>query len=470
MRKNKIGENIIKFLQKYKIIFNYYFLSITFLLLFTMILISLIGNNVLKHEANVLKKEFINKNKRWVLDLSQSIENYLENLDTLSIIDLIDKISKQDEIVYAYVVNSEGEVMAHTEKSEVLKKYKDGFVNKKYLNLFIKNLKKVWLKEGEYKGAPTLVLSKPIILQFAKNKTLQELEQGSYDSDEMTLEAIMNNEEVSSITNQKNQETQEKSEDQKFYIAGAFHTCFSMEKLESLARFSAKQVRIYYIIAYAVAALLGYFVGKYLEGSLFKVNSSLEAFNKGIKVEELNIQNRFDSFKKLFNNINQFIVQHKEKSEKMDGEINEFNQLYYQLISKLCDPLDAGVIITDNYLKVEYINSMALHLINKKELVSRNINDVLDQHLNIIDEINKLIHSNQNKIQHIERGDKIFYLIPLYLRSQLKRFILLISLKGKLNLEGNLINEGTIEKEDPQHDFKMEEDKKDKISSRLKNL
>ena len=339
-------KNFKNFIMKYNITFNYCFLSIVFLLFFTFMLIKIIGNNILKHEAYILKKEFINKNIKFTQEIADKIGKYLENLDTLSIVDLIENIGKKEDVIYAYVLNDNGEVISHTVKSELFKKYPDKFLDKKYLRYFLKNIRKVWYKEREFKGKKIIKFSKPIILQFTKEDVLKELEIISSDESAIKTNAGITNM-ILSNTNATNKISATKKEDmisKKFYIAGVVHIAFSTEKLQLIQQFSKKRVRIYYYIAYILAIIFGFFIGKYIENSLNIANSTLVSILREESIEKINTQVRFDSFKNLFVTINQFLSRFEDVIASSEKEASVINKVYDLLLSKLCNNIEYGII------------------------------------------------------------------------------------------------------------------------------
>ncbi len=478
MLKFDLFKKVQNFLFKYNIIFNYYFLSITFLVIFTFILIRIIGSNVLKHEEYILKTEFIKQHKRYTKDIADKIVKYFENLDTLSIIDLINKAGKEDDAAYAYVLNQNKEVIAHTEPSEILKKYKDNFINDKYLKHYVKNISKVWHKEKKFKDKPIIRFTMPIILQFAKDNTFKELDRSSYNDDDLLMELDANDMD-SLITNTELILEKEHENNKEFGIVGVFHIAFFSEKLDFISKFSYKQVRIYYIISYILAVLFGFFIGKYLENSFKLADSTLVSLIKEIRTEEINTGLRIDTFKKLFMRINQFVTEYKEISDRSQQDIKDIDRVYDILIPKLCDNLKDSIIITNKHLKVDFINKQALSLLNKKEIIKENINEVLAQYMMVVDEINKVVASGKDKVYCIQTDNKNFNLIPLFIDNSLKKFIIIITDKSKIKgkyivlekkwtqreKEGEKTSENTAKGEK-----KKTEDIKNKISSRLKDI
>jgi len=229
--KLKVSVNkIIKFFQQYNLILNYYFISIVFLLLVVGFFINMIGNFILAHETYILKREFINNNKNYTKSIAEKLGKYFENLDTIAIVDLITQIGKKDNVIYAYVVDRSGEVIAHTIKSEMFKKYKDKFINKKYLPYFVKEINKIWYVEREYRGRKIIKFSKPIILHFVKDEVIEELQ---------TIQK------ESSINYKQSKNVKNNEVEKNFYIAGAFHIAFSLDKLNLIKKFSKKRVKIY---------------------------------------------------------------------------------------------------------------------------------------------------------------------------------------------------------------------------------
>jgi len=308
---------IINFANTYKLYINYYFIFIGVFVFFTFIIIRITGDNVLKHEAYVLKKEFIKRNEVYTLKTANRISQLFEDLDTISIVDLIEKIGKEEGIVYAYVLNGEGEVIAHTVKSEMFKNYNDKFINKKYLKYFLDHAGKIWFKEREFKGKKIIKFSKPIILQFARKDIMKELSMSA---------GAVTNQEVSLKSTNTNISGENNRLQGKFYIAGVLHIACSMEKLQMISNFSKKKVRIYYWIAYLLAIVAGYFAGNHFELSIKKINSYIESLLKGREVNPFKTEERIDSFKKIHENLNQVIARLKVQAENREPLLNQQEQ------------------------------------------------------------------------------------------------------------------------------------------------
>lgn len=452
--------------------FNYYFLVVGFCLVFTFLLISIIGNSILNHEKNVIKTQFILEKERYTKKIFDQVNKYLENMDTLPIIDLINKIGKEDDITYAYVLKSNGEVIAHTVQSEMTKTYTDKFLNTKYMDYFKKNLDKVWHKDKDFRGVPVIKFSKPIILQFAEQETLEELELDSMNEDEMIIDEMETNIISSKITN--TEKTNQKIQDQNksFFLAGVLHIAFPSDKLEFIAQSSKRQVMIYYAICYILAILFGYIIGKYLETSFSRANKTLVSVLKEVKPEELQ-NDHIDTFKTLYATINQFVRQYQQVSDKSGKEVKQIDHIHEQMISKLGDNVEQGIIITNQHLKVDYINTLALSLLNKKDAIKENINEVMDQYMDVIDNINKLIASKKEEMQTVTSVKKTFVLIPIFIDNELKRFIILIKgeqTKGKTAQKKQKEKAPEKKVAKPGKEEKQPEDIKSRISSRLKNI
>ncbi len=315
-----------KFFIKYNITFNYYFISIALFLTFTFIITTIVGDNILKHEAYVFKKEFIKKNEENTLEAADKVRKYFEQLDTLAIVDLIENLGKDDNVVYAYILNNNCEVIAHTIKKEMYNKYEDKniakFVDKKHLKYFLKNIKKVWHYDEEFKGREVIRFSRPMVLQFTKDDIIKELtiSDTGLRGDADIKVAANSNTEAGSLSNEKRIKKEKDDKYKKFYIAGALHTAYSTEELQRLSAFSGKKVLIFYCIAYLLAIIFGYFIGKHLEDSIDKLNTALNALKEDEKVDTFNTKKRIDTFKKLQININQLIE--KDKEGRADPKIN----------------------------------------------------------------------------------------------------------------------------------------------------
>ncbi len=456
----KLFSPIKSFLNKYHIVFNYYFLSISFMLFFTFILIKIIGSNILAHEEYVLKKEFIKRNYQFTQKIANRIAKYFENLDTLSIVDLIDQISKSDDVVYAYVLNSKGEVIAHSVKSEMFKKYKDKFLNNENLSFFINNSTRVWYKERIFKGENIIKFSKPIILQFVKEKALEELKKFNKDSNGNIL--LDNKKNNNKLSNQ-------------FYIAGVLHIAFSMKKLRLISYYSHKRVSIYYYISYIIAILLGFFIGKFLEKSLFQANRTLKDIIDERETEPIKIDNRFDSFKRLFFLINNLIFKIKEYILKEEKIINDIKIVNDNLTLQIINHINEGIIIVNEVLKVEYINKKFLSFIKKdiKEVLNENLAEVFNNNLNIFDEINKVLTDDFKTSQIILVENIKFQILPVVGDNELKKVVILLlndidnspSKKHK-----KVTKEKREDKKSTEQQKKEKNNEKSRITSRLRRI
>ncbi|HEC92103.1 MAG TPA: hypothetical protein ENI51_03785 [Candidatus Atribacteria bacterium] len=414
--KLKVSVNkIIKFFQQYNLILNYYFISIVFLLLVVGFFINMIGNFILAHETYILKREFINNNKNYTKSIAEKLGKYFENLDTIAIVDLITQIGKKDNVIYAYVVDRSGEVIAHTIKSEMFKKYKDKFINKKYLPYFVKEINKIWYVEREYRGRKIIKFSKPIILHFVKDEVIEELQ---------TIQK------ESSINYKQSKNVKNNEVEKNFYIAGAFHIAFSLDKLNLIKKFSKKRVKIYYIFSYMFIILIGFLVGKFLETTIRKVNTNLLGILNDEDVNMLEVENRIDSFKRLFITVNSLTDKYKKQYETYIAEIDKINKVNDATIMGLISNIDKGVIIVSNLLKVEYVNDIALNVLKKekKAVIGENVSEVLEKYYNVFDELNKILTSKELKgnLKIVESGGANFYIIPIVLNNEMEKIIIFI--------------------------------------------
>ncbi len=317
---------IKRFLIKYNIILNYYFISIALFLAFTFIIITIVGDNILKHEAYVFKKEFIKKNEEHTLRAADKVRKYFEQLDSLAIVDIIENLGKDDNVVYAYILNNNCEVIAHTIKKEMYNKYEDEniakFVDKKHLKYFLKNIKKVWHYDEEFKGREVIRFSRPVILQFTKDDVIKELTISDARQKDADIKVTANPNATGSLSNEKRIKKEKDDIDKKFYIAGALHAAYSTEELQRLSTFSSKKVLIFYCIAYLLAIIFGYFIGKHLEDSINKLNTALNALKEDEKVDTFNAKKRIDTFEKLQIVISQLIEKHREETGDPKIKIN----------------------------------------------------------------------------------------------------------------------------------------------------
>ncbi|MBU1076211.1 MAG: hypothetical protein KKH98_02890 [Spirochaetes bacterium] len=456
-----IGKIIKNFIKKYNIILNYYLLFIVLFLIFTFILIRLIGVNVLNHEAYILRDEFIKKNQAYTFDIAEKLREHLENLDTLSVVDLIEKVKKEDGVEYVFALNSDGEVIAHSIKSELFKKYSDIYVKKRNLGAFIQNITKVWHKETEYKGKDVIKFSKPIILEFAKEETLKELQ----------LDAKSDSSDNNML--------------KKFYIAGALHVAFSTEKLKNIFDFSQKRINILYLIAIFIAIVFGYFTGLFFETTFRKADTALNSLISEKSIDELNTESRYDTPRVLFSTINKLIAKYQDMTVDQEDSIVRINQINETVISELSEHVDHGVIIANEHLKVGFINTRALDLLSKKKGAGENINEILDKHMKVVDDVNKLVSSKGTDIQTSRSGKNSFYLIPIFIKQHFVRFLIVISSGNtvqKIKKDPIVVTQKdkkvkskarSTQKEEEkikEKKVKDEEDPGSKISSRLRNI
>ncbi len=147
------------------------------------------------------------------------------------------------------------------------------------------------------------------------------------------------------------------------------------------------------------------------------------------------------------------------------------NKVYDLLLSKLCNNIEYGIIITNQYLRINFVNKSAQFLLNKENILDENINDVLNNYPDIIDEINKIVSSHKDKINIIESNKTQFCLVPIMYENILKRFLIIISSKeGGKKIRISKSEQKKVEKEKLIKEKKGEDDIKEKISSRLKRL
>ncbi len=479
------------FLVKHNITLNYYFISITIAFLFTFFLIRIVGDNVLKHEAYVFKKEFIKGNEKYTRQTADKIRDYFEELDTIAIVDLIENLGKEENVVYAYVVNNGNEVIAHTVKSEMFKKYEDKFANKKYLEFFVSNITKVWHKEREFKGKNTIKFSKPIILQFAKEDIIEELSITTKSVSSQSQQSLSaNNTAVSAnsnvadagTANQKKKDEQEGDISRKFYIAGAFHIAYSTEKLQMISQFSKRKVSIYYYIAYLLSIVLGYFIGKHFETSIIRIDSSLNAILKDKETELFRSENRLDTFKKLQSISNQLINKFKDYTRSVEDKTEEANKINDLLLDQFISNISEPVIIVNELLKVEYINAKALDFLNKekKNVINENLAEAFSNDLDVFDKINNSISSELNEVKEIKTPKRAVYLVPVNVNNSLKKLVIIMSTgdesksdkkQSKKEQKPEKKHEGK-EEDMSDKDKEEEKDKKDNTSirSRLKRI
>ncbi len=433
---------IKNFLIKHNITLNYYFLSIVLAFLFTFLLIRIVGDNVLKHEAYVFKKEFIRDNEKYTRRTADKIGNYFEELDIIAIVDLIEDLGKEENVVYAYVLNSEGEVIAHTVKSEMFKKYEDKFVNKKYLKFFVNNITKVWHEEREFKGGNIVKFSRPIILQFAKEDIIEELSISAKSEANQSQETTSTNKKTVStnsntasgpgpkgVTNKKKAAKKEDDISRKFYIAGAVHAAYSTEKLQMISQFSKKKVSIYCYIAYLLSIVLGYFIGKHFETSITRIDSSLNAILKDKEAEPFQIEKRVDTFKKLQSISNQLINKFKDYTRSVEDKTEEAGKINDLLLDQFINNIKESVIIVNELLKVEYVNEKALNFLGKEKesVINENLAEAFSNNLDIFDKINNNISGELKEVSEVKISKRTICLVPVNVNNSLKKLVIIIS-------------------------------------------
>lgn len=468
-----------KFLARYPVAVNYYVISIFFMLLFTFILILVIGSNVLRHEAYILKKEFTDRNKEYTREAAEKTGAYMENLDTLSVVDLVDRISKQDSVVYAYVLNSGGEVIAHSVRSELFKKYDDKFLDGRRLPLFARKAAEVWTREANYKGEPIVKFSKPVILQFTKKDVIKELELSTGKTADKSEQAA-----AASSSKIVMPGTAAAGEEisRKFYIAGVVHIAYSLKTLNRIADFSKRRVLIYYLISYLLAILAGYFFGKLIESSLDKSRAHLTAILKEEEVKPIGLETRADTFRKLYTLINRLIHKFSDYTSRTQQEASRADSVTDGLISHMGAYLAGGAVITDHLLRIEFANAQALRFLNRAEdrVLSENLSEVMTGDPGVIEEINRMISRGAVRDEVSYTGKKAVYrFYPFFSSGELIRLLLIIEpasrdAKGgkqeKKAEEARTVEIPQVQKEEARESEKTEETEKSKISSRLKKI
>lgn len=471
----KIFSNLIKkILIKFKIIFSYTTLCIIFMIIYTFFILHIVGDNILNHERYILKKQFIEKNTQFTLETAGIIAKDIENLDNISIVDLVEKISKQENIAYVYVLNSDGEVIAHSIKSELFKKYPDNYLDKKNLQIFIDNISKVWWVDREYKGKNIIKFSKPILLQFAKNDVIQELKIAS------TADVTVTNKNNKSVSNTKVliSKNDELNLAKNFYIAGVLYIAVFTNTLELIEHFSKTRTSIFYYIAYLLAIIVGYLIGKFLDNIINLTNHKLTLFLKEEDVNKFNSEDRFDSFKKLFDTINQFIDKYKQHVDKSNISLEEIFDVYKNLIAKLSQNIELGIMITDQYLKLEYFNNFASNFIrnNAKIKIGDNLSIYFEGNTRIIEEINSVMNNKKKFDQpvSIQLKDLIFNISPIIYNEQISKLLIMIK-SQKINendIENNNSNKKNIvEQTEKEESIKTKnEDSVLSVTSRLKRI
>ncbi|MBN1898371.1 MAG: hypothetical protein JW827_06310 [Spirochaetes bacterium] len=407
----KIKKFIIGIFQKYNLALSYTVISVLFLLIVAGFFMRSIGNFVLHHESFILKREFINNNKAYTKSIAIEMGRYFENLDTIGIVELISEISKRQGVAYAYVVDQNGEIIAHTLKSEMFKQRKDKFIRKNYLSYFIKNMDRVWDEETDYKGRTIITLSKPVILHFAKKDVLDELKH--------MQKSLSGNETETAQKIEKN-----------FYIAGAFHLGLSLDKLDFIARSSRKRVRINYIFGFIFLFLIGYLVGKYFENIINRADKNLQAILNDEEVEPLKAEERIDSFKRLFNTINELSGKFSNFAESKLSKVEKIQDITDATLLELISRMDQGVLILNNHMQVEFVNQGACQILNKegKKILGENIPEALDKFSPVFEKLNKMVTARTIKTegQSIESAKVKFTLIPIAIKNRLHKVIILM--------------------------------------------
>jgi len=144
----------------------------------------------------------------------------------------------------------------------------------------------------------------------------------------------------------------------------------------------------------------------------------------------LEVENRIDSFKRLFITVNSLTDKYKKQNETYIAEIDKINKVNDATIMGLISNIDKGVIIVSNLLKVEYVNDIALNVLKKekKAVIGENVSEVLEKYYNVFDELNKILTSKELKgnLKIVESGGANFYIIPIVLNNEMEKIIIFI--------------------------------------------
>ncbi|MDD5067856.1 MAG: hypothetical protein PHF84_12490 [bacterium] len=475
--KKGINDLLKRILYKYNITLNYYIISILFMIIFTFILIQITGENILNHESYILKKEFLEQNMKYTKELADRIGSYMENLDTLSIVDTIDRLSKEGLVVLAYVLNGNGEVVAHSVKSEMFKKYQDPFLNKKNLKIISDNVNKVWSKEEEYKGISVVKFSRPVLLQFAKKEVINELEMSQEKNAESSFgEGFRSKVPMSNKIVMPESVVSSKDLTKKFYVAGVVHAVYSTEKLSLISSFSRRAVLIYYFTSYLLAIFLGYVIGRIIETSMKKANLQLSAILRDEEVKPINFQFRVDSFKKIFYTINQLVFKFSDYSSSFQSRMDDSDATHDRILEKLGDHVHCGLLITDKYLKIEFINPIALSFLGKKmeECINDNLEHLFQKDAKLIGEINTVVSGKlQDEAYSFNIGDTRYSLFPILTGGRMIKLLIIFESKGmavKGKKQENEVREPAAGEKEEKPAPAKDESAQSKIESRLKRI
>ena len=307
--------------------------------------------------------------------------------------------------------------------------------------------------------------SKPVILQFAKEDIIREL----------TISDIELTDVIQDDTDIVNSNTAALiSSNEKFYIAGALHIAYSTEDLLRLAVYSRKKIMIFYYIAYLLAIIFGYFTGKHLEDSIKDIHASLNSIIRDENAEPFNSENRIDTFKKLQIISNRLIGKYEEYTEDSETKVSRVNKINDMLMAQFINNINAPTIITNELLKVEYINDPALLFLNKEQttVINENLAEVLNKNQDIFNMINAQITRGLKNTIELKTDQTAFRLVPIIFNDSLKKMIIIwLKLTSEPDKD-RIIKKMEPEENNKEVEVKQKSDKKERanITSRLKRI